>query len=982
MANYTYTPGNQKNLNEGGNGHESYFSTSTYSQYQFAKIENKSTTKSFYISSISLHIGVGGDGVEYTAGTPLTGNGGTVRLKVYLSSDWESLKSKGVTNQKSSSQSVGRTNKGSSGYYPQYSDMSESTTFSFTSPVEVPVGKTYYFFWDIDTTPQPGEKIADVFCWDYNYSDSSDSKVVVSISDDPPTTSIANENTKITFDLSEDRTVLYNNSSTVSVSNVKVTLNGTNITDSVSLMYSFDGGSTYKTSSSIVDTITKATTIYHIKVKAKGIESKGYSGTKTSGEKEVKIKCKLNPPKSMTLNVKTTVLYKDTVAAAYTVIDETNNPKNCTTNYLLDVNTGSKSTITGANTNNPRVTVLDSTTVGGRVWYTNGDYEPSKQTHDNEQTVKFISCKLHPPTIDSFTSGVSTSPIMYGTAHTLQCKASTNSTSPSGVITKTFGYPTASLPGTSPQTAYTAQAQSTKSGYTSSDIVTKQLSITYKLNPPVWNISWQNEKKYYPNYSFTCYSEFVYTLSSGTEKNPADLSPEYQRLWYDDNGKPKKTPSGEEDWKELELEEWRDYTKSLYVQGKSGLVSVKACYTKTGYTSSEYTRQLVHVCYSPRCTQKDSPLSPTFQVQNGSSSQNIIEDTSYNKNHDFKVSWSAFPVSLGIGRFNHYQIDLLKMNNSVIEETFTLKEDENDPSKSKEVVLDLSQKVSGTYRLKLTCICKTNSGDKVYDDDTGVVLTGDFKILSPPSFTVLYPAVGSDAIWYTMNPQARVIFQNNSPDGITNLSVSVNESSYPYQTNSLYYLSKQDLKPQLSGITGTQKIDFTSPKGSVSAGRQKFSITMTNSVGSFTKEFTLNLLSFSYQIKSSGKAAYVVHLTDYLDHVLSNYTKYYQDGSSAKSLLTDQGQVQYGIIKQKPFIDTLNALKTLYENVSEDSVPPSSLFRDLSKIDLTASPREILLESDSMSENDPPSFTIQDESNYVPIGNYFNYIIYILKNML
>lgn len=953
MANYTYTPV----------GQDSYFDCSTYSDYVFASITNNSESP-LTISTIRLYLSSGKG--TFTAGSKLTGNGESIKLQVGITNSSDPASASYYVFS-SNSHTITNTVTPTSGGWPDYGQMTSS--YSFDCSTSIPAKTTYYLTWHIFTKESSGN----VFCWDYH---------VESVEIETKTSSSTSiTEASIKFTLSGNQTVLYNNpSGVVSVSDVKVTLpSGTDITNSVICRYSYDGGRTYKEATSSGFGYVKKETIVEVKVRAQGDTSKGYSGTVYSGTKTATIKC-----------------------------------------------------------------------------------------------------KLRPPTIDSFTSGASTSPIMYGTAHTLQCKASTNPNSPSGVDTQTFGYPTESLPGTSPQTTYTARAQSTKPGYVSSDTVTKQLTVTYKLrpptsvtlssskgnsvlyetttnityskitapssrpsdldtmheelkvtsddnlstviladtsvavvvvksstlvtgaayykkdgytssdkvsaalriscklNPPVWNISWQNEKKYYPNYSFTCYSEFVYTLSS---TNPADLSPEYQRLWYDDDGNPKKTPSGEEDWEKLSLEGWKTYTKSLFVQGKSGLVSVKARYTKTGYTSSEYTRQLIHVCYSPRCSEYEL-FTCAFQVQNGSSFQNITKDASYDKNREFKVSWSAFPVSSGIGRFNHYQIDLLKMNNSVIEKTFTLKEDENDPSKSKEVVLNLSQKVSGTYRLKLTCICKTNSGSNVYDNDTGVVLTGDFKILSPPSFTVLYPVVGNDTIWYTMNPQARVIFQNNSPDGITNLSVSVNGSSYPYQTNSLHYFSKEDLKPQLSEITSTQKIDFTSPEGSISSGPQKFSITMTNSVGSFTKEFTLNLLSFSYQIKSNGKAAYVVHLTDYLDHVLSNYTKYYQ-GSSAKSLLTDQNQVQHEVIKQKPFIDTLNALKTLYKNVSEDSVPPSSLFRDLSKIDLSVSPKKIRLESDSTSASDPPSFTIwEEEGNYLPIGNYFNYILYILKNML
>lgn len=957
MADYTYTPV----------GQDSYFDCSTYSDYVFASITNN-TGSPLTIRKIQLYLSSGKG--TFTAGSHLTGNGKPIVLQVGITNS-SNPESASYYDFSSNSHTITNTVTPISGGWPDYSQM--TTPYSFDCSTSIPAKTTYYFTWHIFTEESTGN----VFCWDYHVES------VEIETESSSTVSIANA--KIAFDLSEGRTVLYNSpSGTVSVSNVKVTLNGTNITDSVSLRYSFNGGNTYgEAASSGFGYIKKKTTVV-VKVRALGNTSKGYSGTADSETKTATIKCKLRPPKSVTLSSSkgSPVLYKTTTNITYNIEPATDNPEEMTIVYkgmTFSSDSSNPSTITGDKSSKVVATINSLTNFVGTVYYIKDGYENSAEVRSSDTPPFSVKCKLRPPTIDSFTSGASTSPIMYGTAHTLQCKASTNSISPSGVTTKTFGYPTMSLPGTSPQTTYTAQAQSTKSGYIDSDTVTKQLTVTYKLNPPTWNINWQNTTNYDPNYSFTCYSEFVYTLDSGT--SPSGLSEEYQRLWYNDDGSPKKTSDGKEDWKSLSSEEWKTYTQSLFVQGKSGLVSVKARYTKAGYTSSEYTQQLVHVCYSPRCSEY-TEFKVIPQVQDGSNYQDIKENSFYDKNRKFKLYWSAFPLHLGIGRFNYYQVSLIKVKDSATEEVVKSVEGDNIPSESNEVVLDLSQEVSGTYRLKLVCICENTSGVHTYDSSTGVIVTSTFKILSSPSFTVLYPVVGSDANWYTMNPRARVIFQNDSPDGITNLSVSVNGSSYPYQMNSLHYFSKEDLKPQLSEITSTQKIDFTSPEGSVSPGPQKFSITMTNPAGSFTKEFTLNLLSFSYQIKSSGKAAYVEHLTEDLSNILSNYTKYYQ-GSSAKSLLTDQNQVQHEVIKQKPFIDTLNALKTLYENVSEDSVPPSSFFRDLNKIDLSVSPKEVLLESDSTSASDPPSFTIwEEEVIYLPIGNYFNYILYILKNML
>lgn len=108
-------------------------------QEELLLIYKNTSNQEEYVKSVTIGLGVAGDGVKYTAGDSVTGNG-KARI-VTLSYKNTTTSSIVNSNSQTVNNTVGRNYSSNDGYYPDYEDCS-NYTFEFDEAITVLAGKT------------------------------------------------------------------------------------------------------------------------------------------------------------------------------------------------------------------------------------------------------------------------------------------------------------------------------------------------------------------------------------------------------------------------------------------------------------------------------------------------------------------------------------------------------------------------------------------------------------------------------------------------------------------------------------------------------------------------------------------------------------------------------------------------------------------------------------------------------------------------
>lgn len=408
--------------------------------------------------------------------------------------------------------------------------------------------------------------------------------------------------------------------------------------------------------------------------------------------------------------------------------------------------------------------------------------------------------------------------------------------------------------------------------------------------------------------------------------------------------------------------------------------------SKSGYKDSDYSSwtEPVSVYYEPR-----SMTSNGFTFSFYSNGSAITSETVSQPGASLSVSWSSFLTSKNLGRFNYFRFSLI---DSSTNEVLSFKEGSNDPSSESSVSIEVDPDWSGkSCYLKLECICYYETSYHG-PQSSGVFESSTFLVGGSPYVRVVYPY---STEFYSCNRRVRLIFDVISPSNlnggnITNVTVKVRTSSREMSYNYNNSSSRQNFYSTLSvkpdEIVSGSRIDFTLPEITDDLNGSVFQIKCSNELmdSDWTSQIKLNYVDTGKSFSdtsgyiSSGRTLLksdMMHIHDWTRDVLRGY---YNFNSSAwrvaDSLIPDRDKEGYYLVQERPCKETISLLSSVYNIVKNYSLPPDSLVIDLNKIDINSSGEKV--------EASKPPFSLLVEGKFSPIGNYFNYILYILKNML
>lgn len=417
--------------------------------------------------------------------------------------------------------------------------------------------------------------------------------------------------------------------------------------------------------------------------------------------------------------------------------------------------------------------------------------------------------------------------------------------------------------------------------------------------------------------------------------------------------------------------------------------------SKTGYVDSDYSSWTspVSVYYEPR-----SMTSNGFTYSFKSDGSDITSSTIAIPEKSFSVSWSSFLSSKNLGRFNYYTISLIDTsNNSVLNSV----SGENNPSVNSSESFSVNPEWAGkSCKLKLECLCYY-SNSYYGPQSTAIFESPTFLIGGKPEVSLIYP---SSLSFYSCNPRARLIFSVNNPDyfsdkKIVNTTVRVvsdSVSDFNYTLNKSYFMSTLSDKPDR--IDNGTVVDFTIPPSILSdhsSGKIALKVKCSNDYmdSDWTDEIELNYINTAEGLSSSGyidSSGYIssdrpllesdmICIHDWTRDVLKGYSNFKSSAwEDADNNIPDKDSDSNYLVQKRPYYNrdgSIYLLKSVYDLVKVYSVPPESLRIDLDKINIYN------LEPELVQASKPP-FQESEDGKFIPTGNYFNYILYILKNML
>lgn len=410
--------------------------------------------------------------------------------------------------------------------------------------------------------------------------------------------------------------------------------------------------------------------------------------------------------------------------------------------------------------------------------------------------------------------------------------------------------------------------------------------------------------------------------------------------------------------------------------------------SKEGYESSDPSdwSPVVPVYYEPR----DMSFNG-FTYSFESDGSTITASTVVVPGSSLSASWSSFLPSKHLGRFNYFKLSLINVTTN---ETITTNEEFNNPSSGSSSSFELGSELAGaSCKLRLECLCYYE-GSYYGPDDSAVFESPDFSVGGMPEVSIIYPSTSK---FSSCNNRVRIIFDVDNPynfndKDITDVTVRVKTSSsvrsYNYSNSSSRdnFFSTSTNKPDT--LPSGTRLDFTLPLISDSLDGITFQIKCCNEFleGPWTSPITLNYIDTAQVFASSeyidsGRplfASDMLSIYNWTVDVLKGYSNLHSSAwSDASHNLPDKGESGRYKVQDGPYRSesgTISLLKSVYDLVKEYSVPPEGHSIDLSKINTNSSGEFV--------ESAKPPFTVSSSGEFIPLGNYFNYILYILKNML
>ena len=420
----------------------------------------------------------------------------------------------------------------------------------------------------------------------------------------------------------------------------------------------------------------------------------------------------------------------------------------------------------------------------------------------------------------------------------------------------------------------------------------------------------------------------------------------------------------------------------------------RALVSATGYVPSDYSSWTsnINTYYEPRdMSSHGFEVAFTYQAPGGISG--VVIPSTVTPTGLILVSWNEFLVSQNLGRFNYWQLDVV---DSTTSEVLASTEGTNTPDSglADPVSISIPNTIAGqSCYVRLNCKCKyplTENGTMYGPQDSAVFSSSTFLVGNRPGIpTLLHP---SSSLLYTANLQPRIIFQTVSPgalseNGVTNIEVNfittTTSTIFSYQNNPDYFCSTLTAKP--SEFYDGDIVDFTVPTsvGNIDAATFRIRCSSPYLTGEWSNIYAISYDNLSYmETPRELQASDLSYLLDACLEVINCYdSQRYQQGIDYNSIFHYDGTSPY--VRRSLFVGNSNTiLPTLigfYNRVSIDSVPPTDDQLDLSLINTTDV--ESIVSAVLPSTTVDTKFPVSD-NYFSPIGNYFNYIIYILKYLL
>lgn len=521
----------------------------------------------------------------------------------------------------------------------------------------------------------------------------------------------------------------------------------------------------------------------------------------------------------------------------------------------------------------------------------------------------------------------------------------------------------------------------TKSNYYGSLTATDTFYVECKLN--------------YPTLS-TILSTGGLTIGTSVPSTGLDITPSSEPVLINYNNNPEECTAQYQ--VSVDEGEWSTIS-TPYTITEGEVIKFRANLSKTDYITSEYSENTedINIYYEPRLMESNGFNYNFKYIEVGTTDEvelpifandGVVVPTS-----TLVVNWGSFLPSKNLGRFNRYAV-LMLVDTSTGEELYNSGILVNNPSTNNHKhTFNVNPVWAGkTCVIKLECTCKwpdSTEGSLYGPADTAIFVSRDFFIGGFPKVPeVKYPSITG---FYSSNNRLRLIFKVTNPDyflfeQITNVSVEISRqgyhtSVYTYKNNREMFWSINPV-PSTDPLDNGTLLDFTVPEEYVLDTNTKFRINCSNRylTSDWTDYYTLTMLPLEMMVNNRKLLrSDLIDVKDSPVKVLLGYTNYPSGVSSYVDVLPEQTpQGDYKVQNNLYITNTgvINRLHNLYKEVSKDSLPPKEFRLNLNNID-------IITKNDLTYVDAETEFIYSTEvGSFIPIGNYFNFIIYIMKNML
>lgn len=578
---------------------------------------------------------------------------------------------------------------------------------------------------------------------------------------------------------------------------------------------------------------------------------------------------------------------------------------------------------------------------------------------DTSQSVTGVIAK---PITGSITNvKVTDQTILYGGSGTLNCTYSTTAPSAGRHVSITYQLSSGSATVSGDKISNVTAACTVKAtvtitcdGYTGSLTGTGSGTINCKLNAPTCSLDVPSTG------GFTIGNEVTPTADKGN--NPFSMTTHWQ----------------------VQIDSGSFQTADVPYETVSGnSIRFRAYFSKDGYVASEWSNgtDSAKIYYEPRdMASQDFKYYFEYQEPDSSSYSEISSEDIIAPGGSLRIRWESFLTKYNLGNFNYVRIRIIDTSN---EEVLKELKNTNNPSAYKNLTTDiLTEWASKTVKIELACTYSSDGSSYKTPQSTATFTSVAVFVGGLPEVPeIIYP---SSTEFFTANSRVRLIFKvkNQIPsEVITDISVEIRTSS---SVRTKTYLSNQDLffsgttnKPQ--EIPSGTIVDFTVPADIHADTGTSFRIMCKTRLleSDWTEKYTMTRLLDSYVEEGSFlKKTDLLKIGQELQQILDEYSNIL---SMADIWKLPQELDGYYLVEQDPYTDTsgvIKRLESLYKTVTSspyNSVPPNTIdILSFDKINTTS-------RNEVVNAKDPP---YQGTVYYTPIGNYFNYIIYVMKNML